>query len=74
MMKLTISKKMWLGFSSLLTLLLIVSALSMIFLFTVTDRYKEIINVDLKKVDLAEGIKVFSKRFGDGYIRICHVR
>lgn len=61
MMKLTISKKMWLGFSSVLTLLLIVSALSMTFLFTVTDRYKEIINVDLKKVELAEDIKVVQK-------------
>ncbi|HWL23236.1 MAG TPA: MCP four helix bundle domain-containing protein [Ureibacillus sp.] len=60
-MKLTISKKMWLGFSSVLVLLVIVSVLGMFSLFTFTNKYKEIIDVDLQKIDLAKDIQMVQK-------------
>lgn len=60
-MKLTISKKMWLGFSSIIVLLLAVNATGIKFLFTVTDRYENIIDIDMKKIDLAENIQGVQK-------------
>ncbi|WP_144509553.1 methyl-accepting chemotaxis protein [Bacillus sp. FJAT-22090] len=60
-MKFTINRKMWFGFLAVLILLIIASALSIFSTFDITDRYKKVINEDMRKVDLVEEIEITQK-------------
>ena len=60
----TIGKKLWMGFSILLVLLVIVSTLSIFSLHNVTNKYEDVINDDLKKVELADDIQEIQKDMG----------
>ncbi|WP_419958146.1 methyl-accepting chemotaxis protein [Psychrobacillus psychrotolerans] len=60
-MKLTISKKMWFGFSAVLLLLVITSIITQIGTSMLTDRYKELLDDDIAKIDLVEEITVIQK-------------
>lgn len=60
-MKLTISKKMWFGFSAVLLLLVITSIITQIGTSMLTDRYKELLDDDVAKIDLVEEITVIQK-------------
>ena len=63
-MRLSISKKMWLGFSAILALLIIVCGITIFSLANVSSKYNEIIDVDMKKVELAKSIQVLQKDLG----------
>lgn len=60
-MKLTISKKMWFGFSAVLLLLVITSVITQIGTAKLTDRYKDLLDEDVAKIDLVEEITVIQK-------------
>ena len=60
-MKLTISKKMWFGFSAVLLLLVITSIITQIGTDKLTDRYKDLLDDDIAKIDLVEEITVIQK-------------
>ncbi|MDI2589727.1 methyl-accepting chemotaxis protein [Psychrobacillus sp. NEAU-3TGS] len=60
-MKFTISRKMWFGFLAVLLLLIIASALSIFSTIDITDRYKTIIDEDMRRVDLLEKIEIIQK-------------
>ena len=60
-MKLTISKKMWFGFSAVLLLLVITSITTQIGTAKLTDRYKDLLDEDVAKIDLVEEITVIQK-------------
>ncbi|GGA18495.1 methyl-accepting chemotaxis protein [Psychrobacillus lasiicapitis] len=60
-MKFTISRKMWFGFLAVLLLLIIASALSIFSTIDITDRYKTIIDEDMRRVDLLEEIEIIQK-------------
>lgn len=60
-MKLTISKKMWFGFSAVLLLLVITSIITQIGTAKLTDRYKDLLDDDIAKIDLVEEITVIQK-------------
>ena len=60
-MKLTISKKMWFGFSAILLLLVITSITTQIGTANLTDKYKDLLDDDIAKIDLVEEITVIQK-------------
>jgi len=60
-MKLTISKKMWFGFSAVLLLLVLTSVITQIGTAKLTDRYKNLLNNDIEKIQLVEDITVVQK-------------
>jgi len=60
-MKLTISKKMWFGFSAILLLLVLTSVITQIGTAKLTDRYKNLLNNDIEKIQLVENITVVQK-------------
>ncbi|MEK5206271.1 methyl-accepting chemotaxis protein [Psychrobacillus sp. FSL H8-0510] len=60
-MKLTISKKMWFGFSAVLLLLVITSVITQVGTSMLTDRYKGLLDDDVAKIDLVEEITVIQK-------------
>lgn len=60
-MKLTISKKMWFGFSAVLLLLVLTSVITQYGTKTLTSEYKDILNDDMAKIDLVEEITVIQK-------------
>lgn len=49
-MRFSIKKKMWMGFSSILFLLIAVTILAIVGLFDLTNRYKEILEIDMQKI------------------------
>ncbi|SOB94051.1 methyl-accepting chemotaxis protein [Ureibacillus xyleni] len=49
-MRFSIKKKMWIGFGSILFLLIAVTSLAIIGLLDLTNRYKEILEVDTQKI------------------------
>ncbi|MFJ7825252.1 methyl-accepting chemotaxis protein [Psychrobacillus sp. NPDC096623] len=60
-MKLSISKKMWIGFSVVLLLLVLTSIITQFGTKILTDRYKELLDYDIEKVELVEDITVIQK-------------
>ena len=60
-MKLSIGKKMWFGFSAILLLLVITSALTQSGTTKLTDRYKDILDDDMTKINLVDEIIVIQK-------------
>ncbi|MEK3978400.1 methyl-accepting chemotaxis protein [Psychrobacillus sp. FSL K6-2836] len=60
-MKLTISRKMWFGFSAILLLLVITSVLTQSGTNKLTDRYKDLLDDDITKINLVEQIIVIQK-------------
>lgn len=60
-MKLTISRKMWFGFSAILLLLVITSVLTQSGTDKLTDRYKNILDEDITKINLVEEISMIQK-------------
>ena len=60
-MKLSIGKKMWFGFSAILLLLVITSILTQSGTTKLTDRYKDILDDDITKINLVEEITVIQK-------------
>ena len=60
-MKLTIARKMWLGFSTILLLLVITSVVTQTGTKILTERYKELLDNDIKKIYLVEEITVIQK-------------
>ena len=60
-MKLSIGKKMWFGFSAILLLLVITSILTQSGTTKLTDRYKDILDDDITKINLVEEIIVIQK-------------
>lgn len=61
-MKLTISKKLWGGFSAVLVLLIIASALSMYTTYDITNRYDSLIDEEMERVSLVEKMEVIQKQ------------
>ena len=60
-MKLTISRKMWFGFCAVLVLLVITSILTQSGTTKLTDRYKDLLDDDITKINLVEEIIVIQK-------------
>ena len=60
-MKLSISKKLWGGFSSVLVLLIIASALSMWTTYDISSKYDSLIDEDMENVSLIEKVEVIQK-------------
>ena len=60
-MKLTISKKLWGGFSAVLVLLIIASVMSMWTTNDVSTRYDSLIDEEMKRVSLVEKVEVIQK-------------
>ncbi|MEK3994171.1 methyl-accepting chemotaxis protein [Psychrobacillus sp. FSL K6-2365] len=60
-MKLTISKKLWGGFSAVLVLLIIASVMSMWTTNDVSTRYDSLIDEELERVSLVEKVEVIQK-------------
>lgn len=60
-MKLSISKKMWFGFSFVLLLLIFISVISIFTSYDVADKYKSIIDKDIEKINLVSEIEVIQK-------------
>lgn len=60
-MKLSISKKMWFGFSFVLLLLIFISVISIFTSNDVTNKYKSIIDEDIEKINLVSEIEVIQK-------------
>lgn len=56
-MKLTIAKKLWLGFSTLNVLLLIAGAITVFSFYTLTGKYQSIVDVNIEKINLATEIE-----------------
>lgn len=63
-MKLTIWKKMWLGFSAVISLVVFVSVANVWGLIGITSQYKDIIEQDMKKVELAKQLQNVQKETG----------
>lgn len=60
-MKLTISKKLWFGFSAVLLLLVLISVLSILASSVITDKYQSLLDNNVKKVELVGEIEVIQK-------------
>ena len=60
-MKLSISKKLWGGFSAVLVLLIIASALSMWTTYDISSKYDSLIDEDMENVSLIEKVEVIQK-------------
>ncbi|SEM31769.1 methyl-accepting chemotaxis protein [Paenisporosarcina quisquiliarum] len=60
-MKLTISKKLWGGFSAVLVLLIIASVMSMWTTNDVSTRYDSLIDEEMERVSLVEKVEVIQK-------------
>lgn len=60
-MKLSISKKMWFGFSFVLLLLVFISVTSIFTSYDLANKYKDIIDKDIKKINLVSEIEVIQK-------------
>ncbi|MDF2065802.1 methyl-accepting chemotaxis protein [Bacillus sp. Cr_A10] len=60
-MKLTISKKLWFGFSAVLLLLVLISVLSILASSIITDKYQSLLDNNVKKVVLVGQIEVIQK-------------
>ncbi|ALC86332.1 hypothetical protein AM499_11200 [Bacillus sp. FJAT-22090] len=60
-MKLTISKKLWFGFSAVLLLLVLMSVLSILASSIITDKYQSLLDNNVKKVELVGEIEVIQK-------------
>ncbi|SOC38225.1 methyl-accepting chemotaxis protein [Ureibacillus acetophenoni] len=56
-MKLTIAKKLWLGFSTINVLLLIAGAITVFSFYTLTGKYQSIVDVNIEKINLATEIE-----------------
>lgn len=56
-MRFTIARKLWIGFSSLIVLLLIAGAIALFSIYDLTNRYQSIIDVNLEKINLAKEIE-----------------
>ncbi|MFY3792791.1 methyl-accepting chemotaxis protein [Ureibacillus sp. MALMAid1270] len=56
-MRLTIARKLWMGFSSLIILILIAGAIALYSIHDLTGRYQSIIDVNLEKINLAKEIE-----------------
>ncbi|MEK3978399.1 MCP four helix bundle domain-containing protein [Psychrobacillus sp. FSL K6-2836] len=61
-MKLSISKKLWGGFSAVLILLIIASVMSMWTTYDVSDRYDSLIDEEIERVTLVEKLEVIQKQ------------
>ncbi|MFB5085863.1 methyl-accepting chemotaxis protein [Psychrobacillus sp. PGGUH221] len=60
-MKLTISKKLWFGFSAVLFLLVLISVLSILASSIITDKYQSLLDNNVKKVELVGEIEIIQK-------------
>lgn len=60
-MKLSISKKMWFGFSFVLLLLVLISVISIFTSYDLANKYKDIIDKDIEKINLVSEIEVIQK-------------
>lgn len=60
-MKKTIAKKMWVGFSSILILLIVISTLSIYSTFDLTGRYEAVLDNDVERINYVEDIVVIQK-------------
>ena len=60
-MKLSISKKMWFGFSFVLLLLVFISVTSIFTSYDLANKYKDIIDKDIEKINLVSEIEVIQK-------------
>lgn len=60
-MKLTISKKLWFGFSAVLLLLVLISVLSILASSIITDKYQSLLDNNVKKVELVGEIEIIQK-------------
>ncbi|SFQ53640.1 methyl-accepting chemotaxis protein [Psychrobacillus psychrotolerans] len=60
-MKLTISKKLWGGFSAVLGLLIIASAMSMWTTYDISSKYDSLIDEELEHVSLIEKVELIQK-------------
>ena len=56
-MKLTIAKKLWIGFSTLNVLLLISGVITVFSFFSLTGKYQTIVDVNIEKINLANEIE-----------------
>ncbi len=56
-MRLTIAKKLWLGFSTLNVLLLIAGAFAIFSFFNLTSKYQTILDENVEKINIAKGIE-----------------
>ncbi|KGR79634.1 methyl-accepting chemotaxis protein [Ureibacillus manganicus] len=56
-MRLTIAKKLWLGFSTLNVLLLITGVISVFSFFSLTGKYQTIVDVNIEKINIANEIE-----------------
>lgn len=56
-MKLTIAKKLWFGFSTLIVLLLIAGAITVYSFYALTGKYQTIVDVNIEKINLATEIE-----------------
>ncbi|QUG40804.1 methyl-accepting chemotaxis protein [Psychrobacillus sp. INOP01] len=61
-MKLSISKKLWGGFSAVLILLIIASVMSMWTTYDVSNRYDSLIDEEMERVSLVEKVEVIQKQ------------
>lgn len=61
-MKLTISKKLWGGFSAVLVLLIIASVMSMWTTYDITSKYDSLIDEDIEHVKLVEKVELIRKQ------------
>lgn len=61
-MRLSISKKLWGGFSAVLVLLIIASALSMWTTYDMSNRYDSLIDEEMERVSLVENMEVIQKQ------------
>lgn len=60
-MKLTISKKLWGGFSAVLVLLIIASAMSMWTTYDISSKYDSLIDEEMEHVSLIEKVELIQK-------------
>ncbi|MER2076752.1 methyl-accepting chemotaxis protein [Psychrobacillus psychrotolerans] len=60
-MKLTISKKLWGGFSAVLVLLIIASAMSMWTTYDISSKYDSLIDEEMERVSLVEKVELLQK-------------
>ena len=60
-MKLTISKKLWGGFTAVLVLLIIASAMSMWTTYDISSKYDSLIDEEMEHVSLIEKVELIQK-------------
>ncbi|MFZ0577953.1 MAG: methyl-accepting chemotaxis protein, partial [Psychrobacillus psychrotolerans] len=60
-MKLTISKKLWGGFSAVLVLLIIASVMSMWTTYDISSKYDSLIDEEMERVSLVEKVELLQK-------------